>query len=143
VSLPGKRISPIRGAVREREYYSWEHPYLLWYEPIRFTCACPIARDAILRPLFGFAPHRNLQYAASHLAVSWNIVYGQDNVLPWHLRPSFGRSWDLAVFTRIFYGPCSDCSRACCPNLIFCSHLGALYLHLACTVPPDVRRLRV
>jgi hypothetical protein len=59
VSLPGKRISPIRGAVRERKYYSWEYPYFLWYEPIRFTCACPIARDAILRSSFGFASHHN------------------------------------------------------------------------------------
>jgi hypothetical protein len=29
VSLPdkSKRISPIRGVVREREYYGWDHPY--------------------------------------------------------------------------------------------------------------------
>ncbi len=29
VSLPDNSISPIRGAVREREYYCWEHPYFL------------------------------------------------------------------------------------------------------------------
>jgi hypothetical protein len=115
LSLPDMRISPIRGVVREREYYCWE----LWYESIRFTCVCPIARDPILRSLFGFFSHCNLQYVASHLTVSWNIVYRQDNVYPGHIRFSFGRSGVFLVFTRIFYGLCSDCSPDHCPNLIF------------------------
>ncbi len=39
VSLPDKRISPIRGAVREREYYCWEHPYFLSHTDIH-TLLC-------------------------------------------------------------------------------------------------------